>query len=62
MTKLVELLASVSGSPFAINPAAVAKVYPSSGDPNLTYIRLMDGQEFGVSGKYQDILRQLTAP
>jgi uncharacterized protein YlzI (FlbEa/FlbD family) len=56
---LVEFTHSDSDSPVWVNTAHVVKVFAHAEDPDVTVLRLVDGEQFGVKGKAKDVVKSL---
>jgi hypothetical protein len=56
---LIELKRSDSNSPVWINPNHVVTVFPYAEDANVTMLRLVDGEQYGVKGEAKDIVKTL---
>jgi uncharacterized protein YlzI (FlbEa/FlbD family) len=56
---LVEFTHSDSNSPVWVNPDHVVKVFSHAEDPAVTILRLVDGEQFGVKGKAEDVVSKL---
>ena len=56
---LVELTHSDANSPVWVNPDHVVKVFAHAEDPDVTILRLADGEQFGVKGKAKDVVKRL---
>jgi uncharacterized protein YlzI (FlbEa/FlbD family) len=56
---LVEFTHSDSNSPVWVNADHVVKVFAHADDPDVTVLRLADGEQFGVKGKAKDVVKSL---
>jgi uncharacterized protein YlzI (FlbEa/FlbD family) len=56
---LVQFTNSDSNSPVWVNPDHVVKAYPYADDPDVTILRIVDGEQFGVKGKVEDVVEKL---
>ena len=56
---LVEFMHSDSNSPVWVNTEHVVKVFAHAEDPDVTVLRLADGEQFGVRGKAREVVESL---
>jgi hypothetical protein len=56
---LVEFTHSDSNSPVWVNTDHVVKVFTHAEDADVTVLRLVDGEQFGVKGKAREVVKSL---
>jgi len=55
----IEFMHSDSNSPVWVNSDHVVKVFSHADDADVTVLRLVDGEQFGVKGRAKEVIKNL---
>ncbi len=55
----IEFMHSDSNSPVWVNSDHVVKAFSHADDADVTVLRLVDGEQFGVKGKVKEVVKNL---